>query len=222
MRRALLSSSFGFLALALVLACSGGSDVTAGDGGALPNEAGSTDAVSADGSSGAITDANAGDGDATGAITPQAIVQVYGGAAAGCSTVPPLFVGDFGDPQAGKPPVPVKDGASQDGGAVSVSCSVIAIGSTGFDFAASVTYAGTKLDLTATLDASGKTTAAKMVLQKSATWTSSTCKLEPTTAQMGVGVGRYWGSMSCIQATSGANDKCDIFGQVRFEDCAQK
>ena len=81
---------------------------------------------------------------------------------------------------------------------------------------------GTTMSLTtsATVDAQGGTTAGKLELKgNGAEWSSSSCKLDATGVQMGVAAGRYWATFACMGATSGTGETCDIFGQLRIENC---
>jgi len=220
---------FGFFVLvttaALVGACSDDDSTSkpTTDGGSR-GDASSDSSSSADTSTTTDSSPNDSGSDGSTLVTSQAIITAYGGAAAGCQTVPGLSIGDFGDPGAGKLPRPVKNGATEDGGTVSVTCRVAPNGSGGFELDATTSYGGTTLTVKATLDMQGKTTAGKLNLAKvgGASWSNVTCSFDPSSSpSMGVAAGRYWALMSCGQSVSTNADTCDIFGQIRFENCTQ-
>ncbi len=221
MRRALLSSFAVALGVVMVVACSGGSDpISISDGGTSDPDSSAVQLSDAT----AANDANASEGGST--ATPQAIVSLYGGAAAGCQSVPPVTIGDFGDPNAGKAPRPVKDGESEgDGGAVVIKCRVASHGATTFVFEARVEHAGVALELSSTLSETGKGLTGNLSLKKvgGATWTNAgTCTFDSSASpSMGIADGRYWGLLTCMQSMSSANETCDVFGQIRFENCME-
>lgn len=208
-------SIFAFAA-ALSAAC-GGTQSTglAADGGPLAD--GGTEG-------GTPADASTGDGGNNPAPKTRAIVRMNGGAAAGCITVPMFTVGDFGDSTMGVAPKPVENGDVVSGRVVTITCRVAAAAAGGFELEANVTTAGdTTLTIRGTLDAQGKTKAGIMTLKKTSTWSSSSCVLDPTALPQGaVAPGRYWTSLACGGSTSDTAAMCDIFGELRVENCAQQ
>jgi hypothetical protein len=194
-------------------ACGGAtSSGTTGDDGGT-SEGGSSD--------GAVSDSGTND---SGTANPRAIVRANGGAAAGCVTVPAFVVGDFGDSTSGAPPTPVDNGGAQGGKSVAVACRVAPLATGGFALAGSVAIAGdTSFTINGTLDAQGKTSAASFTLKGTTGWSSTTCSLDPTTRpEQGIAAGRYWATLTCGGAISGAGARCDIFGELRLENCAQQ
>lgn len=194
------------LGLGLLVACtSGGSGpIGGGDAGTTSSSSGNTSSSS----SGEVDPAPA---------APQAIATINGGAAAECATVPALKLGEFGE--TGNRPV--QNGAVESGATANVACRVA---SNGGSFAVEVTIGlgTTTLTVRSDVDSAGASSAAKMnLVGNGATWSSDTCKLEAATALMGVASGRYWAMLSCPGATSASGDTCDIFGQVRVENCTQ-
>lgn len=154
----------------------------------------------------------------------RAIVRMNGGAAADCATVPSMTVGDFGDATTGSPPVPVEDGATQGGKAVAITCRVAPNATGGFDIAGSVAIAGdASLTLRASLDATGKGAGGNFALKKTTAWSSTSCTLD-TTVRPGAGAaaGRVWAQLTCGGSKSDTGGTCDIFGEVRFENCTQQ
>jgi hypothetical protein len=206
-----------FLAVVVAAACGSTTSSDPGaDGG--PAEGGGADGpVDAGGN-------DTGEGDGSAAATPRAIVRANGGAAAGCATVPALIVGDFGDPTTGAPPSPVDNGGQVGGKAVAITCRVAPIAAGGFTLSGSVAISGdTSFTIDATLDPKGKTSAGSFTLTKTSRWTSATCTLDPTSRpEQGVAAGRFWGMLSCGGATSDKGATCDIFGELRLENCAQQ
>jgi len=155
----------------------------------------------------------------TGTVPAQAIAQFNGGAAAGCATVPAFKVGDFADATAHRP---VKDGDTEAGQTVHVDCRV-APDADKFELTVVITMGTSSVNLEGSLDAQGGTTSGKLLLKgNGAEWTATSCKLDATGVQMGVAAGRYWAMVSCAGATSANADTCDIFGQLRVENCAQQ
>lgn len=151
----------------------------------------------------------------------RAIVTVHGGAAAGCVTVPPMTVGDFGAPAAGVPAKSVANDERVDGKRVGVACRVAAL-SDGFEIDATVSVeGGPRLKLTGKTDLKGSSSATVFSLAQERTWTSPTCKLDVSaiSPQGGAASGRYWGLVTCAGATSDLGATCDIFGQIRLENC---
>jgi hypothetical protein len=145
-----------------------------------------------------------------------------GGAAGGCVTVPAFTVGEFGDPTTMSPSRPVKDGAQEGGKTVKVECRVVPSAG-GFDVEVNVSTVGdTTLSLRATVDSQARSNAGKMTLKKTDTWSSATCKLETLTPSQGVAAGRFWTHVTCMGAVSETAAMCDIFGEVRVENCAQQ
>lgn len=139
-----------------------------------------------------------------------------GGAAATCATVPAFKIGQFADATAHRP---VKNGEVEDGETANVACRVAPNG-TGFAVEATIGLGTTTLTLRSDVDATGGSTDAKLnLVGGGATWSSATCTLDATGVQMGVAAGRYWALVSCGGATSATGDTCDLFGQVRVENC---
>jgi hypothetical protein len=149
--------------------------------------------------------------------TPQAIARLNGGAAAECATVPAFDVGQFADATAHRP---VKSGESDDDGqAVTVACR---IAPNGTDFAVNVSIAKgtTTLAIEDDVDAKGGSITAKVDLRGGgASWSSASCTLDATGVQMGIAPGRYWAMVTCMGATSAGGETCDIFGEIRVENC---
>jgi hypothetical protein len=122
-------------------------------------------------------------------------------------------VGDFADPQSGVSSRPVKSGEE----GVTVTCRVAPTGS-GFAVNATITSGGTTLEVSGDVDASGNTANGKMTL---GSWQSTMTKLDTSgNAQFGIAAGRYWALFS-TKATSTTSETCDIFGEIRVENCAQ-
>lgn len=142
-----------------------------------------------------------------------------GGAAAGCGSVPAFALGAFADATAHRP---VKNGAEENGETANVACRVAPAGA-GFAVEMTIGLGTTTLTIRSDVDGTGGSTAAKLdLVGGGATWTSDTCTLDATGVQMGVAAGRYWAIVSCGGATSSAGDTCDLFGQVRVENCTQQ
>ena len=198
-------------ALLLVACTSGGSGPIGGtsSGGASSSGAGSS-------SGGTSTSSgNTSNGDPVGPAIPQAIATLNGGAAAGCATVPALKVGQFADATAHRP---VKNGETEDGESVTVACRVAPTGA-GFAVNLTITKGTTAIAISDDVDASGASTTANMNVTSGATWSSASCKLDASGIQMGVAAGRYWAMVTCMGATSSSGETCDIFAQVRVENC---
>lgn len=185
------------LVVLLLVAC------TSGGGGPI----GGTDAGTSTSSS----------GDPQAPATPQAIATLNGGAAAGCATVPALKVGQFAEATAHRP---VKNGETEDGESVTVACRVAPNGA-GFAVNLTIAKGTTSLAISDDVDDSGGSTTANMNVTSGATWSSASCKLDASGVQMGVANGRYWAMVTCMGATSTTGETCDIFGQVRVENCTQ-
>ena len=189
------------LAVVLLTACSSGGSGPIGGG-----DAGTSSSTSSSG------------GDPP-APVPQAIVTTNGGAAAQCASVPALQIGAFADATAHRP---VKNGEVENGETANVACRVAPNGN-GFAVEMTVGLGTTTLTVRSDVDASGGSSAAKLnLVGGGATWSSTTCTLDATGVQMGVAAGRYWAMLSCAGATSASGDTCDIFGQVRVENCTQQ
>lgn len=197
-----------FAASALVACTSGG----AGPIGGSTSSGGSSGASSSGGST-----SSGGSSGTTEIATPQAIARFNGGAAAGCASVPAFNVGQFADATAHRP---VKSGeADDDGESVSVACR---IAPNGGDFAVNltITKGPTTLAIQDDVDGQGGSTTARVDLSGGgASWSSASCKLDATGLQMGVAAGRYWAMVTCMGAASTGGDTCDIFGEVRVENC---
>lgn len=209
------------VAAACALGCGGSTTagVSASDHGGAADASGSAPDAGA-----SATDGGTSDG-ALPAATPQAILTLNGGAAAGCASVPAMKVGDFGDQTKGVPPAPVASGATAGGEVVTVTCRV-APSAGGFELQATIALANdATLSLQGTLDADGKTAAANLVLEKGSTkWTSTTCTTAPSAVGPfgGVAAGRSWTLFTCGGATSNDAATCDIFGQIRVENCREQ
>lgn len=150
----------------------------------------------------------------------QAALRLNGGAAADCANVPGFSLGQFSD---GSPPaaVLVKNGDPKEGGLVDVTCRVKDTGN-GFDVSL---YAAddSGLSIAAAVDAVGNGAAGKMTFKTTTgAWQSETCTLDASGPFMGVAAGRYWGMFACTSAKSSNGGACDVFGEVRFENCAQQ
>lgn len=192
-------------------------------GGATAVDATDTSDASApqDASSGSTVDASTPDAPVDAGPAARAIVTVHGGAAAGCATVPPMTVGDFGAPAGGVPAKSVANDERIDGKRVGVACRVAAL-SDGFEIDATVTIeGGPRLTLTGKTDLKGSSSATVFTLAQERTWKSPTCKLDVSgiSPQGGAASGRYWGLVTCAGATSDLGATCDIFGQIRLENC---
>jgi hypothetical protein len=205
--------------LVAVVAC--GSTTAALDAGVEDggvSDTGSVDAVAA--SEASTLDA----ADADGAFVPKsrAIVRMNGGAAADCATVPAMAIGDFGDVAMGIAPTPVENGDRLAGKVVTIQCRVARDGS-GYALEGNVAVDGdVTLALRGALDNAGKGNVTAFSLKKTVGWTSTSCTLD-TTVRPGAGAaaGRIWAMVSCGGARSEAGGTCDIFGEIRLENCAQ-
>lgn len=146
----------------------------------------------------------------------QAILRT-GGSGAGCEDVPDLAIGDFGD--AGTVARPVPNGTREDATVVAVNCRVVPA-SGGYTIYATIGRSGTTFELEANVDSNGATTNGGVsLIGPAGTWQSETCTLSQTSPEMGVGSGRYWAAFSCPASTSTPNVTCDLFGEVRVENC---
>jgi hypothetical protein len=213
-----------FVALLTVFGYGGACGGTT-SGGTAGGDGGTSEDGGSDGS--AIDSGNGDSGNEDSSVitaTPRAIVRANGGAAASCVTVPAFVVGDFGDSTSGVPPTPVDNGGLQGGKRVAITCRVAPLAAGGFALAGSVAIAGDgSFTINATLDAQGKTSTASFTLVGTSSWSSTTCSLDPTTRpEQGIAVGRYWATLTCGGASSGAGAMCDIFGELRLENCAQQ
>jgi len=206
------------LALCTVVAC--GSTTSALD--ASLNDAGPSDGGTTDG--GGESDASTRDAaNEDGALAkPRAIVRMNGGAAADCATVPAMAVGDFGDASMGISPTPLENGERQAGKVVTIQCRVAPDGS-GYAVEGSVAVeGGIALSLRGAVDAAGKGSATAFSLKKTVGWSSTSCTLDTTLQpQAGVAPGRVWAMVSCGGAKSDTGGTCDIFGEIRLENCTQ-
>lgn len=208
--------SAGVLVATWLAACGG---ATTGDPpqAALP----AVDASPAADSGIAGDDGAAPDSTADGGLVARAIVTMNGGAAGGCVTVPTMMLGDFGDPGAGSPPRSVGNGERFEGKAATVDCR-IAPRPDGFEITATVALGDTpRLTLSGKTDLKGSSSAAAMTLAGERSWTSPSCTLDVSalSPQGGVAAGRYWGRLTCMRATNDLGATCDIFGQIRLENC---
>ncbi len=139
-----------------------------------------------------------------------------------------LTIGNFGGPGTG--PRPVDHGSAEGGGAVSVSCSVVAEGSD-FRVSGSAALTGAR---GGTVTVSGRF-AATPVPQPNVTMTFVNADLgrfeqrdcEATydvAPKAGVAPGRIWMGVRCPRAVSTDNGvkTCETEAQIRFENCAQQ
>lgn len=161
------------------------------------------------------------DGGPPASAVAQAIVRVNGGAAASCAKVPSIAIGDFPDTERGAPSRPVRHGSDEQGLAVTVECRVARRAAGEFELTSQMTLGSKTLNVEGVLDASGATTAGKMLLKDDATtWTAATCRFDAAAdPSMGVAAGRYWALLSCTGATAATGETCDVSGQIRLENC---
>ncbi len=207
------------LALCTAVACG---STTSGVDASLDDAGGAPDVGTADGSVSDASTRDAPDDDASVMAKPRAIVRMNGGAAADCATVPAMAVGDFGDVSMGIFPIPVQTGERQAGKVVTIQCRVVSDGS-GYVVEGNVAVDGdAALSLRGTVAAGGKGSATAFSLKKTVGWSSTSCTLD-TTLRPGAGVaaGRVWAMVSCGGAKSDTGGTCDIFGEIRLENCGQ-
>jgi hypothetical protein len=149
----------------------------------------------------------------------------------GCKEVGTLFtVGDFGnvftDPKT--PSRPVQDGAQEQQGSVSISCSVTPAGADEFNVNATVRLTGATGGLFTVKgkfktggEQTGEGIFAKQSLS-SYTQRDGKCVVKYTTPNQGVAAGRIWGEITCPNAELANGDSsCQGYAQFRFENCAQ-
>ncbi len=204
--------SFG-LVVSSIAACGGATTADPVDA-AIPDASSAPDSGSAGAPSEGSEDAAA--------PAARVIVAMNGGAAPGCVTVPPMTLGTFGDPAAGAPAVPVTDGERLQGKPVAVTCRVTSLAD-GFAIDAAVTVeGGARLTLAAKTDLKGSSSNAAVSLAEERSWSSPSCTLDVSALapQGGVGPGRYWGLVTCMGAANDLGATCDLFGQIRLENCA--
>lgn len=149
----------------------------------------------------------------------QAVVRLNGGAAAGCVGTE-FMLGELSDATPSAARV-VKNGTTDDGGTVGVSCRVASTGG-GFAVSADISTSSS-FQIEGSVDASGKTSAGKLTFKTAArAWQAETCTFDTSGPFMGVAAGRYWGRVSCAGAKATTGESCDLFAEVRVEDCAQE
>lgn len=200
---------------AILVACSSGSGSTSLD------RTGGTTARP-------LPTATTGTGEPSGSTAvPQAIVTAKLRAAptGACSQAGQSFmVGGF------TPPTPVAKGVSEPRGTVNVICKVTPF-SSGFAVDAVVDVAdgaGGALSFagntTATGTASGNFVGGFHL--PGLDYESGACTLDPNAATGGAGgiaAGRFWTTFHCAGArTNGSYDLCEIDGEIRLENCAQR
>lgn len=149
-----------------------------------------------------------------------------------------LEIGSFGNPALGRkdpanpeselidPVRPIDDGASDQQGTVSISCSVTEKGD-GFDVRATATLTGATggaVTITGLFRPAGDQTDITMALTKRGeTFSSSKCVARYDT-QLGhaVAAGRVWATIDCNDAEfPSAQQICKSSAQFRFENCSQ-
>jgi hypothetical protein len=147
-------------------------------------------------------------------------------------------IGDFGNPGLGRvdpadpnseliePVRPVEDGASDQQGTVSISCSVTESGD-GFEVRATAQLTGAtggSVTITGLLKATGDQSPVSLALTKNGrTYSASDCVVRyDTQVGHGIAAGRVWGSITCAKAEERtAQRTCQTHAQFRFENCAQ-
>jgi hypothetical protein len=158
---------------------------------------------------------------------------------AGCGKTGPWFtIGSFGNPQLGHmnpddpasplidPVRPVDDGAADQQGSVSISCSVTA-GGDGFDVKATVQLTGAtggSVSLFGHVTPAGDSPNITVNLTKGGeTFKSAVCvmKFDATVGQA-VAAGRIWGTADCADANNDVSQQlCTSHVQIRLENCGQ-
>ena len=158
---------------------------------------------------------------------------------AGCGKTGTWFtIGSFGNPQLGHmnpddpasplidPVRPVDDGASDQQGTVSISCSVTA-GGDGFDVKATVQLTGAtggSVSMIGHVTPAGDSPNVTVNLTKGGeTFKSSACivRFDPAVGQA-VAAGRIWGTADCADASNDVSQQlCTSHVQIRLENCAQ-
>lgn len=139
---------------------------------------------------------------------------------------PWLELGDYGAPPDQKPR-PVDDGATDQGGAASITCSVVP-SAAGFDVNATATLSGASggsVTVKGFFNATGDSPNIYMSLSKSGrtgAYGASDCTARFTTPYQGVAAGRLWAEITCEKANAPAEQRtCRSRAQVRFENCGQ-
>lgn len=167
--------------------------------------------------------------------TPQVIFdgRLEQGSGNNCRDSGGLFtVGDFGNVALDVKlrPAPVKDGESFGQGAVSVSCSVVPVGTNEFQVNASVNLSGATgglFRIDGKFAATGEQTNIRGFFSSRASGNTydqkdRQCVVRYTTPTMGVAAGRVWGEITCPSAEdTDADTTCTAVAQFRFENCAQ-
>lgn len=156
----------------------------------------------------------------------------------GCGKTGPWFtIGSFGNPQLGHmngdpaaplidPVRPIDDGASDQQGTVSISCSVTGAGD-GFDVKATVQLTGAtggSVSMFGHVLATGDNPNVTVNLTKGGeTFKSDACIVRyDTAAGQAVAAGRIWATVDCADANnSDASQLCASHVQIRLENCAQ-
>lgn len=158
---------------------------------------------------------------------------------AGCGKTGTWFtIGSFGNPQLGHmnpddpgsplidPVRPVDDGAADQQGTVSISCSVTA-GGDGFDVKATAELTGAtggSVSLYGHVVPAGDSPNITVNLTKSGeTFKSAACimRFDPAVGQA-VAAGRIWGTADCADASNDVSQQlCSSHVEIRLENCAQ-
>ncbi len=135
-------------------------------------------------------------------------------------------IGLFGNPNAGQPVTPIDDGASDQQGTASVSCSVRETGDS-FDVRATAYLSGAtggSVTIIGLFKATGDQTGIAVSMTKEGrTYTQADCVAKYDT-QIGQGVapGRVWASIICADAEAESLQRiCKTSAQFRFENCGQ-
>ena len=158
---------------------------------------------------------------------------------AGCGKTGTWFtIGSFGNPQLGHmnpddpgsplidPVRPIDDGASDQQGTVSISCSVTGAGD-GFDVKATVELTGAtggSVSMFGHVLATGDNPNVTLNLTKSGeTFKSDTCIVRyDATAGQAVAAGRIWATVDCADANNTVSSQlCASHAEIRLENCAQ-
>lgn len=139
-------------------------------------------------------------------------------------------VGDFGNPGASKPSVPVPDQGAAGQGNATVGCSVTPSGTDEFTVDATVVLSGATgglFTVKGKFKAQGEQTGINVITSTRSSNTYNQkdggCIVLYSEPGMGVAAGRVWGSIDCPNAvnTSDDNRACRIVAQFRFENCGQ-
>ena len=150
-----------------------------------------------------------------------------------------LTIGSFGNPALGRmdpanpdsplidPVRPIDDGAQDQQGTVSVTCSVTGAGS-GFDVAAHAELTGATggaVTITGHFEPTGDqmNITAAISAKQGQTFTDRGCIATfDSTVGQSVAAGRVWATLDCPNAANaGAQQTCKTHAQFRFENCTQ-